>query len=345
MAKGLIGQYHPQITTAMSGDEALNIYFSEHDFDIIFMDHMMPRMDGIECVNHLRRLNVDGAADVPVVALTANAVKGARKFFLSSGMDDYISKPIKLTTLAEVMARWIPDKYKETPIWDESWEDPSLREEKAEEAPETVKVIKDIYDFSSLEDIRPDDAIRNVGGSKEVYRELLATFYDSDSMSEAQQYYDARDLENYRITVHGLKSSARYIGAEKLSDKAKELEDYSKKNDWESIDREHGSIIPLYRRVADSIKRYLEQGGEAGDNKNKGEALSKEELVKRLNDLKDSLENMDFDGAADMASALKSTSYEDETVDTDTKDIVRMIENFDFEDAQTNLDILLDQLS
>ena len=345
VAKGLIGQYHPQITTAMSGDEALNIYFSEHDFDIIFMDHMMPKMDGIECVNHLRRLNVDGAADVPVVALTANAVKGARKFFLSSGMDDYISKPIKLTTLAEVMARWIPDKYKETPIWDESWEDPSLREEKAEEAPETVKVIKDIYDFSSLEDIRPDDAIRNVGGSKEVYRELLATFYDSDSMSEAQQYYDARDLENYRITVHGLKSSARYIGAEKLSDKAKELEDYSKKNDWESIDREHGSIIPLYRRVADSIKRYLEQGGEAGDNKNKGEVLSKEELVKRLNDLKDSLENMDFDGAADMASALKSTSYEDETVDTDTKDIVRMIENFDFEDAQTNLDILLDQLS
>ncbi|MBR1523524.1 MAG: response regulator, partial [Lachnospiraceae bacterium] len=125
VAKGLIGQYHPQITTAMSGDEALNIYFSEHDFDIIFMDHMMPKMDGIECVNQLRRLNVEGAADVQVVALTANAVKGARKLFLSSGLDDYISKPIKLTTLAEVMSRWIPDKYKETPIWDKSWEDPS----------------------------------------------------------------------------------------------------------------------------------------------------------------------------------------------------------------------------
>ena len=137
VAKGLIGQYHPQITTAMSGDEALNIYFSEHDFDIIFMDHMMPKMDGIECVNHLRRLNVEGAADVPVVALTANAVKGARKLFLSSGMDDYISKPIKLTTLAEVMSRWIPDKYKETPIWDNSREDPSEREEKRRRLPES----------------------------------------------------------------------------------------------------------------------------------------------------------------------------------------------------------------
>ena len=345
VAKGLIGQYHPQITTAMSGDEALNIYFSEHDFDIIFMDHMMPKMDGIECVNHLRRLNVEGAADVPVVALTANAVKGARKFFLSSGMDDYISKPIKLTTLAEVMSRWIPDKYKETPIWDDSWEDPSLREDKAEKGSAHSAAPKDIYDFSLLVDINPDDAIRNVGGSKEVYRELLATFYDSDSMSEAQQYYDARDLENYRITVHGLKSSARYIGADTLSDKAKELEDYSKRSDWESIDREHGFIIPLYRRVADSIKSYLEQGGVAEDSGKSGGPISKEDLLEELHSLKGFLGDMDFDGAADKAAELKKTTFEDETVDTDVKDIVRMIENFDFEDAETNLNILLDQLS
>lgn len=345
VAKGLIGQYHPQITTAMSGDEALNIYFSEHDFDVIFMDHMMPRMDGIECVNHLRRLNVEGAADVPVVALTANAVKGARKFFLSSGMDDYISKPIKLTTLAEVMARWIPDKYKETPIWDESWEDPSLREEQSAPQKSETKKPRDIYDFSTLEGIHPDNAIRNVGGSKEVYRELLATFYESDSMSEAQQYYDSRDLENYRITVHGLKSSARYIGADNLSDKAKELEDYSKANDWESIDREHGSLVPLYRQVADSIKDYLEQGGPVDDKKASTEELTKDELMSILSSLKQSLGNMDFDGAADIAARLKESIYPDETVDTDMKDIVRMVENFDFEDAESNLDILIGQLT
>lgn len=345
VAKGLIGQYHPQITTAMSGDEALNIYFSEHDFDIIFMDHMMPRMDGIECVNHLRRLNVEGAADVPVVALTANAVKGARKFFLSSGMDDYISKPIKLTTLAEVMARWIPDKYKETPVWDESWEDPSQREDKAVASPGEIKKPKDIYDFSSLDDINPEDAIRNVGGSKEVYRELLATFYDSDSMSEAQQYYDERDIENYRITVHGLKSSARYIGADRLSEKAKELEDYSKQSDWESIDREHENLVPLYRRVADSIKNFLEQGGEERTVKTTENSISKDELIKHLDDIKDCLRNMDFDGAADIAVILKDSSYDDEAVDTDVKDIVRMVENFDFEDAETNLDILIGQIN
>ncbi len=348
VAKGLIGQYHPQITTAMSGDEALNIYFAEHDFDLIFMDHMMPRMDGIECVNHLRKLNVAGAADVPVVALTANAVKGARKFFLTSGMDDYISKPIKLTTLAEVMSRWIPDKYKETPIWDNSWEDPSLREDKVEDNTKAhagnskSAGTVDIYDFSTLEDINTDDAIRNVGGSKEVYRELLATFYDSDTMSEAQQYYDDRDLENYRITVHGLKSSARYIGADNLSDKAKELEDYSKKNDWDSIDREHQNIIPLYRKVADSIKRYLEQGGSAESSPSKGDSISKDELIEKLNNLKDSLGEMDFDQAADIASSLKEISYEDEKIDVDVKDIVRMVENFDFEDAETNLDILME---
>ena len=184
-----------------------------------------------------------------------------------------------------------------------------------------------------------------VGGSKEVYRELLATFYDSDSMSEAQQYYEARDLENYRITVHGLKSSARYIGANKLSDKAKELEDYSKQSDWGSIDREHGNIIPLYRRVADSIKLYLEQGGESAQSKTQDNAISKDELIEKLRSLNGSLKNMDFDSAADIAVELKDSTYDDETVDTDVKDIIRMIENFDFEDAETNLDILMDQLA
>ncbi|MBQ9607676.1 MAG: response regulator, partial [Lachnospiraceae bacterium] len=343
VAKGLIGQYHPQITTAMSGDEALNIYFSEHDFDIIFMDQMMPKMDGIECVNHLRRLNVEGAADVPVVALTANAVKGARKLFLSSGMDDYISKPIKLTTLAEVMSRWIPDKYKETPIWDKSWEDPSVREDKAEKTGEG-NTPKDIYDFSVLQDMEPDQAIVNVGGSKEVYRELLATFLESDSMSEAQQYYDARDLENYRITVHGLKSSARYVGANKLSDKAKELEDYSKNGDWASIDREHPNIIPMYRTVADSISDLLGGGDTAAGASPGGEILSKDELISKLNEMKSCLEDMDFDGAADIAAELKNTSYGDEVIDTDVWDIVRMIENFDFEDAEANIPPVLDKL-
>ena len=346
VAKGLIGQYHPQITTAMSGDEALNIYFSEHDFDIIFMDHMMPKMDGIECVNHLRRLNVEGAADVPVVALTANAVKGARKLFLSSGMDDYISKPIKLTTLAEVMARWIPDKYKEEPVWDKSWEDPSKREDKKSGLSGDsggAGGSGDIYDFSPLREINSDSAIMNVGGSKEVYRELLQTFYESDSMSEAQGYYDSRDLENYRITVHGLKSSARYIGAEKLSDKAKELEDLSKAGDWDGIEKEHAVIIPMYRTVADSIKDYLGDSGSA--NASAGAlVISKDELRKRLEELADYLINMEFDEAAECVESLKGISIGDETANTDLSDIIRMVENFDFEDAETNLKDLMGRL-
>ena len=351
VAKGLIGQYHPQITTAMSGDEALNIYFSEHDFDVIFMDHMMPKMDGIECVNHLRKLNVDGAADVPVVALTANAVKGARKLFLSSGMDDYISKPIKLTALAEVMARWIPDRYKEEPVWDQSWKDPSKKEDEIEASGASASdaggapVKRDLYDFSPLKEMNPDQAIMNIGGSKEVYRELLSTFLESDAMSEAQQYFDARDIENYRITVHGLKSSARYVGADKLSDKAKELEDLSKQGNWEKILEEHPVIIPMYRTVADSIKDYLQgSGGEAAGESEKAESLTRDELVKYLKELKDSLANMDFDAAADIAETLKKKSYEDEAVDVDMHDIVHMVENFDFEDAETNLAQLLVKL-
>ncbi|MBQ9443108.1 MAG: response regulator [Lachnospiraceae bacterium] len=341
VAKGLIGQYHPQITTAMSGDEALNIYFAEHDFDIIFMDHMMPKMDGIECVNHLRRLNVPGAADVPVVALTANAVKGARKLFLTSGMDDYISKPIKLTTLAEVMARWIPDKYKEVPVWDNSWDDPSKKDRKV---PADTAQTSELYDFSKLKEINSDVAITNVGGSKEVYRELLATFYDSDSMSEANGYYNDRDLENYRITVHGLKSSARYIGADKLSEKAKELEDYAKNGDWSSIDREHPVLLPMYAEVADSIRDYLGEADDSASEPSGSSELMKDDLVKKLDELADYLINLELDEAAECAASLKKVSTGDEETDVDLGDVIKMIENFDFEDAETNLKILKDRV-
>ena len=185
--------------------------------------------------------------------------------------------------------------------------------------------------------MNPDQAIINVGGSKEVYRELLATFVDSDSMSEAQQYYEARDLENYRITVHGLKSSARYVGADRLSDKAKELEDYSKNGDWDAIDREHPNIIPMYRTVETSIRNLLGGADTASDNKADENLISIEDLRTRLKDLKSSLSDMDFDNASDIAAGLKKMSCGDDIIDTDVWDVVRMVENFDFEDAENNI--------
>lgn len=335
VAKGLVGQYLPDIKAVTSGDEALNVFFSEHDFDLIFMDHMMPKMDGIECVSHLRKLDVAGAADVPVVALTANAVKDAKKFFLSSGMDDYLPKPIKLDELADIMNRWIPEKYKK-PIEDaEYYVKPKLIQE-SRSVPEGTESGEE----TALRGIDYEAGLKNVMGSPEIYKELLETFMESDSLGQAEQFYRQRNLEDYRITVHALKSSARYIGADGLSDKARELEEMARNEDWAGIDAEHPNLIPMYDEVAASIKKYLGiEDAESDDSPQLEESdiIEKAVLKERLEELLGMLNDMEYDSATDIASRLKHISYIDETVQDELDAVIHLIDNFDFEEAEERL--------
>ncbi len=337
VAKGLIGQYLPDIKAVTSGDEALNVYFSEHDFDLIFMDHMMPKMDGIECVGHLRKLDVAGAADVPVVALTANALKDAKKFFLSSGLDDYLPKPIKLDELADIMSKWIPEKYKKPYDEADYYAKPSIAQEKpAEKTEDNVSAVLKGIDYEA--------GLKNVMGSPEIYKELLETFMESDSLGQAEQFYRQRNLDDYRITVHALKSSARYIGAGDLSDKAKELEDLARDGDWAGIDAEHPNLIPMYNLVASSITAYLgggEQEAEKAPEIDESDRIEKGVLKERLEELLGMLNDMEYDGAADIAARLKHISYIDETVQDELDAVIHLIDNFDFEEAEERLATLI----
>ncbi len=339
VAKGLIGQYQPDITAVMSGDEALNVFFREHNFDIIFMDHMMPKMDGIECVGHLRKLDVDGAADVPIVALTANAVKDARKMFIASGMDDYLPKPIKLEDLADIMNRWIPDKYKK-PV-DEYVPAKKNNKKSAAEAEPAPKTSDD-NGLSVLRGIDYEAGMKNVMDSLDIYKELLSTFVESDSLSDAEGFFKERNLEDYRISVHGLKSSAKYIGADVLSDKAKQLEDLARDEDWTGIEKEHPSLAPLYHEVADSIRQFFGSADSSdGDKAEASDNVEQDALKERLEEMLGMLKEMDYDAAGDTASRLKHISYKDETVQDEIDEIIHMIDNFDFEEAEERLTALL----
>ncbi len=332
VAKGLIGQYGAEIKTAMSGDEALNIFFREKDFDLVFMDHMMPKMDGIECVSHMRRLNVDIAADVPIVALTANAVKGARKLFLSAGMNDYLPKPIRLNELADVMTKWIPDKYKMKP--EDFGPVRKVEVNLGEETGEPVEGLPGI-DYKA--------GIQNVLGSEETYKELLKTFVDSDSMSEAENYYKNRDLENYRITVHGLKSSARYIGANELSDHSKLLEDLAKEGNWSGIDEQHVKLKPLYDGVVDSINGYLDIHKDA-DTGEKVD-IDHDSFLRKVEEIVLFMDDMDFDSAANIADGIRDIDYEDKSVLHQFKEGIKYLDNFDFEEALDEFRDVITRLS
>jgi CheY-like chemotaxis protein len=109
VVKGLLSPYHMRITLCSSGREAVALAQQNH-YDMIFMDHMMPGMDGVEATAAIRALEGDWFQDIPIIALTANAVAGMREEYLSKGFSDFVSKPIEIPKLEEVMDRWIPQE-------------------------------------------------------------------------------------------------------------------------------------------------------------------------------------------------------------------------------------------
>jgi CheY-like chemotaxis protein len=107
VAIGLMKPYQLKITTASSGMEAIQM-LKKQRFDLIFMDHMMPEMDGIETVRRIREMEQEYYKTVPIVALTANAVSGAREMFLNEGFQDFLAKPIDIAMLERILKLWLP---------------------------------------------------------------------------------------------------------------------------------------------------------------------------------------------------------------------------------------------
>jgi signal transduction histidine kinase/CheY-like chemotaxis protein len=113
VAKGLMSIYKMNITTCNKGRESIELE-KKNRFDIIFMDHMMPEMDGIETAEAIRAWERENDRNkrVPIIALTANAITGMREVFIEKGFQDYLSKPIELASLEEILMRWLPEEKK-----------------------------------------------------------------------------------------------------------------------------------------------------------------------------------------------------------------------------------------
>ncbi len=107
IAESVLKDFNAQVTLAKSGFEALEL-IKKDDFDIIFMDHMMPEMDGVEATELIRGMDDEKFKKVPIIALTANAISGVKDMFIASGMNDFLSKPLDLEELQRVLCHWIP---------------------------------------------------------------------------------------------------------------------------------------------------------------------------------------------------------------------------------------------
>ena len=224
VAEGLLVKYNMRIDTCLSGQAAIDLV-QTNTYDIIFMDHFMPGLDGIEATRTIRSLNHenDYYVNVPIIALTANAISGMKERFMSNGFDGFISKPIDTAELNAALVKWIPvEKMKST-----------MELPKEEVTEKNVATPADI----NIPGLDVSTGISRSEGSLELYLEVLAAFHeDGTALTEKlKSSAESGDTVLYTIHVHALKSAAASIGALELSEAARALEMAGNRDDMEFI--------------------------------------------------------------------------------------------------------------
>jgi len=281
VGKSIFRSYGMEVTTVLSGQESIDIC-REKTFDIIFMDHMMSGMDGVEAMKKIRA-DVSGKnGEIPIVALTANAMSSAKQMFLAEGFDGFVSKPIEVEELERVMRQVLP---KASITYEEisSEEEKSSDFEKMRE-PETEESRQKSFP-EQLRSLGIDTAgLKYCMGDMEFYQSLLRQFASEEKEKSPLmgRYYESSDWYNYEILVHALKSTAKMIGAMDLSDKAKALEMAAKEKREEFIRENHYEMMCCYSDLAKGLRGILpeekaedevlefvpdDENGEGGDEK------------------------------------------------------------------------------
>lgn len=290
VARGLIEKYGIQVETALSGSDAIEVFKKYPDLDMIFMDHMMPIMDGVETTDKIRKSRLPRCRDITIVALTANAIKGVEKKFTEAGMNDFLSKPIELKKLRQILDRWIPEGKKESIP-------EGYFENKSEEKDNRAEIIR-----TTLQGIDVNAGMENCQGDVKAYLGLLEAFVEQNQFEQAQRQLEEGDIKAYRITVHAMKSSARYIGANTLSDKSKFMEDLAKDEKVEEIKANQSELKELFLPVYNSSKKAIElcnkiDSGAAG-------AVSDSKLMEAFKKIAKQLDDFDYDAATETVHEL-----------------------------------------
>ncbi|MCR5685479.1 MAG: response regulator [Lachnospiraceae bacterium] len=266
VAKGIFKRYGMEVFTASSGKESIAMC-ETGDYDIIFMDHMMPEMDGIEAMKRIRTILSRRHREMPIVALTANAVSTAKKMFLREGFDGFISKPVELSELERVLRKVLPNELC-VDVYETEEEEPDKNTQKPVSAPSLETVSEALAGTEPDKPLSPLEEVAALGidvqtglyycqKDEDFYRQLLLEYASSGpkKQMDAARFLNDKDYPNYQIVVHALKSTSKMIGAMELSDQAKELENAAKAADDEFIRAHHDLTMAEYARLVEGISK------------------------------------------------------------------------------------------
>ncbi|MDR3139558.1 MAG: response regulator [Treponema sp.] len=244
VAAGLLALYQIKADTVLSGIESVNMV-QQKNYDIVFMDHMMPGMDGVEATARIRALG-GRFRELPIIALTANVVSEMREMFLKSGFNDYLAKPIEMIRLDDILRTWLPEQKREIP-------------HSAAPSPGAQKISSPGEEIPPVEGLDIKRGITMTGGSPGVYREILELYCKDvekrlDILSQVPR---AETLPLFTTLVHALKSASANIGAAALSEEAARLEIAGRERDMTAI-REHldqfrENLLALSARIRQTL--------------------------------------------------------------------------------------------
>jgi signal transduction histidine kinase/CheY-like chemotaxis protein/HPt (histidine-containing phosphotransfer) domain-containing protein len=259
VAKGVLGNYGIEVDTCLSGKEAI-AQCGSVSYDIIFLDHMMPGYDGVETLKRIRELRNGMYQDLPVIALTANTVSGAREMFRNEGFTEFVPKPIERTVLERVLRKVLPNGCIQYSVTSENTEKPMKKlaeavrsvstdnpeQSKPTETPvPTADVSALPYDRLVRAGVNVEMGLDYCAGDEDFYREMLRLFstQGAEKRAEIAALYESANWTDYAIKVHALKSTSLTIGAEALSAQAKELELAGKRGDADFIREHHRALL------------------------------------------------------------------------------------------------------
>ena len=239
---GLLKDTQIQIDTAINGAEALKLIEKNH-YDVIFLDHMMPVMDGIEAFRQMRQLANSPNAITPVVMLTANAVVDAKNRYMDEGFSDYIAKPIREEVLLSCLKKFLPKEMVKM-VGQKACVEP------VKESTTSPTKLSDFLDTAT--------GLAYCMNDQNFYKEMLGEYVNGDKTSELVEYFGKEDFEYYRITVHAVKSTSLTIGATKVSEDAKALEMACKESNFDYVRQNHDAFLQEYKALIQTLRTEFE---------------------------------------------------------------------------------------
>ncbi|MBQ6815549.1 MAG: response regulator [Lachnospiraceae bacterium] len=264
----LLKSYGIRVELADSGRKAIEMCRT-NPYDIIFMDHMMPEMDGVEAMKRIRTLVDDEAYRSVIIALTANAISGVKEQMEAEGFDGYISKPIDIVLLENMLLKFLSDEL----VIEVTDEEAGMESDyQMEDMPHKEHISPDKLHNAKDEDnpnpetfeqclagIDVKQGIINCGGDKDSYIEVLQIYYGSGEgrINDFVRFLNEKDYKSYVIAVHGLKSSSASIGAMEFSERAKRHEFAGKEERYGFIHDDVDGLLEEYKSVLSKIRRAL----------------------------------------------------------------------------------------